>query len=103
MPPVVERFAPSPIGTLHMGHAFSALTVWEAANRADGRFLLRIDDLHHTQCRPQFVEETIKDVRWLGIIWHGEILHQSRRVAEHLAAIEALWAIGLVYPCTCSR
>lgn len=103
MPSVVERFAPSPTGALHLGHAFSALTAWEAADRAAGRFLLRIDDLDHTRCRPQFVESIIQDVRWLGLMWHGEILHQSRRTSEHLRTIEALRAKGLVYPCTCSR
>lgn len=103
MTKVIERFAPTPSGALHLGHAFSAFTAWDAAHRSGGHFLLRMDDLDRTRCKPQFVEGIIADMRWLELPWHGDILHQSQRASVHEQMIRALQARELVYACTCSR
>ncbi|XSG82134.1 MAG: tRNA glutamyl-Q(34) synthetase GluQRS [Methyloligella sp. ZOD6] len=100
---VVERFAPSPTGALHLGHAFSALTAWEAAQSAGGTFLLRMEDLDTGRCRPEFADAIMDDLRHLGLSWPEPVLYQSTRAADHLKAIEALMAKGLVYPCFCTR
>lgn len=100
---VVERFAPSPTGALHLGHAFSALTVWEAAQASAGTFLLRIDDLDQGRCRRRFAEAIMHDLRWLGISWPEPVLYQSERAASHGAVLQRLAAAGLVYPCFCTR
>ena len=100
---LVERFAPSPTGLLHLGHAFSALTVWEAARSAGGVFLLRVDDLDPGRCRPVYVDAIVADLRWLGLSWPEPMLFQSSRVAAHLRAIDALFMQGLAYPCFCTR
>ena len=93
------RFAPSPSGRLHLGHAYSAV-----AGRAAGeRFLLRIEDLDAGRCKPEFVEGIFEDLRWLGIKWDGEPLVQSARTADYDAALEKLRERGLVYPCFCTR
>ena len=99
----VERFAPSPTGALHLGHAFSALTAWRAARSAGGRFLLRIDDLDPGRCRAEHVEGIFAALGWLGLDWDGPVLHASSRRAAHLAALETLAARDLVYRCTCTR
>lgn len=94
-----SRFAPSPTGRLHLGHAYSALR-----GRATGeRFLLRIEDLDIGRCRPEFVDGIIEDLRWLGIAWDGEPVLQSARVSAYTAALEKLRGRGLVYPCFCTR
>ena len=93
------RFAPSPSGRLHLGHAFSAVV-----GRAAGDvFRLRIEDLDAGRCRAEFVDGIFEDLRWLGIAWDGEPLVQSARVAAYDAALEELRARGLVYPCFCTR
>ncbi|MEO5973482.1 MAG: tRNA glutamyl-Q(34) synthetase GluQRS [Sphingomicrobium sp.] len=100
---VTTRFAPSPTGRLHLGHAYSAAIGHALARQAGGRFLLRIEDLDQTRSRPEFVAGIEEDLRWLGIDWDGESLVQARRGAEYAAALEQLRADGLVYPCFCTR
>lgn len=105
MPPAppVERFAPSPTGLLHLGHAFSAITAHDAAMAAGGRFLVRIEDIDTTRCRPAFEAALLDDLRWLGLRWDEPVLRQSDRRAAHAAALDALATRGLLYPCTCTR
>ncbi|MEM6945082.1 MAG: tRNA glutamyl-Q(34) synthetase GluQRS [Pseudomonadota bacterium] len=98
-----ERFAPSPTGPLHLGHAFSAVTAWTAAKEAGGRFLLRLEDLDETRSTPAFAAQIESDLHWLGIDWHGPVLQQSTRHAAYAEALRSLAAQGLLYPCRCSR
>ena len=98
-----SRFAPSPSGRLHLGHAYSAAVGHAAARKAGGRFLLRIEDLDRGRCRPEFVEGIFEDLRWLGLEWDGEPLVQSRRTHLYAAALDRLRQEGLVYPCFCTR
>lgn len=100
---VISRFAPSPTGRLHLGHAFSALCAHDLARAAGGRFLLRIEDIDPTRCRPEHVAGIIEDLRWLGIAWDEEPLFQSARLPLYAAALDQLRAVGLVYPCFCTR
>ena len=97
----VERFAPSPTGLLHLGHAFSALTAFEAAR--GGRFLLRIEDIDRTRCRPSFETALLDDLRWLGLTWEMPVLRQSTRLAVYRQALDGLESRGLLYACTCTR
>jgi glutamyl-Q tRNA(Asp) synthetase len=101
--PVTTRFAPSPTGLLHLGHAYAALAAWGAARRAGGRFLLRIEDIDATRCRPEFTTAIIEDLAWLGLDWEGEVRVQSRHMPEYRAALDRLAAQGLLYPCFCTR
>jgi glutamyl-Q tRNA(Asp) synthetase len=96
---LTSRFAPSPTGQLHLGHAYSAAL----AHEAGGRFLLRIEDLDQTRSRPEFVKGIEEDLRWLGLDWDGEPLIQSRRSAVYQEALETLQKEELVYPCFCTR
>ena len=100
---LTTRFAPSPTGQLHLGHAYSAVLGHSAARQAGGRFLLRIEDLDPTRSRPEFVAAIEQDLRWLGLVWVGEPLVQSTRSAAYADALERLRADGLVYPCFCTR
>ena len=100
---IITRFAPSPTGRLHLGHAYSAALAHDAARQANGRFLLRIEDLDQTRSRPEFVTAIEEDLRWLGLRWDGEPLVQSRRSAVYQEALDELKAFGLVYPCFCTR
>jgi glutamyl-Q tRNA(Asp) synthetase len=100
---VTTRFAPSPTGYLHLGHAFSALTAWQAARQAGGRFLLRIEDIDPGRCRPEFVNAILEDLRWLGLDWDGDIRLQSQHLPEYRAVLDALVARDLLYPCFCTR
>ena len=100
---VVERFAPSPNGHLHLGHAFSALTAFDAARAAGGRFLLRIEDIDRARARPAFEAAILEDLAWLGLAWETPVLHQSARGPAYAAALAALETAGLLYPCTCTR
>ena len=100
---IVTRFAPSPTGYLHLGHAFSALLAWCRAREAGGRFLLRLEDIDPTRCRPQFAAAILEDLTWLGLDWDGEVRVQSQHFAEYRAALDALAARGLLYPCFCTR
>lgn len=100
---LTTRFAPSPTGLLHLGHAHSALAGFSAARAAGGRFLLRIEDIDPQRCRPEFTEAIFRDLDWLGLEWDGEVRIQSRHMAEYRAVQEALDARGLLYPCVCTR
>lgn len=100
---LVTRFAPSPTGLLHLGHAWSALQAHDAARAAGGRFLLRIEDIDEGRCRPAFVAAILDDLAWLGLVWDGEPLVQSQRGAAYARALETLDAMGLLYRCVCTR
>lgn len=99
----IDRFAPSPTGELHLGHAFSALVGWRAAEAAGGRFLLRIEDLDQGRARPEFVEGIFRDLAWLGLTWEQPVLFQSTRLPAYRAALDRLTSAGLTYPCICTR
>lgn len=99
----VTRFAPSPTGLLHLGHAHAALVAWRAARAAGGRFLLRIEDIDPARCRPDHAAALVEDLRWLGLDWDGDVRVQSAHLAEYRATLEALSARGLLYPCFCTR
>jgi glutamyl-Q tRNA(Asp) synthetase len=103
MPPPVFRFAPSPNGYLHLGHAYSALLNFDSAQRAGGRFLLRIEDIDPARCRPEFETAIYQDIDWLGIAWEEPVRRQSRHLADYRDAVEKLAALGLVYPSFESR
>ena len=104
---VTTRFAPSPNGLLHMGHALAAVVAHDLARAAGGRFLLRIEDIDATRSRPELVEDIIADLAWLGLVWDvsadGPVVFQSTRLASYAAAAERLRAMGLLYPCQCTR
>ena len=100
---VVTRFAPSPTGKLHLGHAFSALLAHDFARSRDGAFLLRIEDIDPGRSRAEHVDSIIEDLAWLGIDWDGEILFQSERLGLYREALDRLKSAGLVYPCFCTR
>jgi glutamyl-Q tRNA(Asp) synthetase len=103
MPPPVFRFAPSPNGHLHLGHALSALVNAEMARAAGGRLLLRIDDIDGTRCRPEYEAAIYEDLAWLGIVWEEPVRRQSEHFDEYRAALARLKAMGLVYPSFESR
>ncbi|WP_339948785.1 tRNA glutamyl-Q(34) synthetase GluQRS [uncultured Albimonas sp.] len=98
-----ERFAPSPNGRLHLGHAFSAMLSHDAARAARGRFLLRIEDLDRARARPEFEQAIGDDLAWLGLAWPSPILRQSERADTYAAALATLRSRGLLYPCACTR
>ncbi len=101
--PVVTRFAPSPTGYLHLGHAYAAWFAWRHACAAGGRFLLRLEDIDPERCRPEYAAAIEDDLRWLGLDWDGEVRVQSRHLAEYGRVLEQLAARHLAYPCFCSR
>ncbi len=100
---IVTRFAPSPNGSLHLGHAYSALVAHDLARARGGRFLLRIEDIDGTRSRPELAEQFRADLEWLGLAWDGEAVMQSRRLESYALAGERLKAMGLLYPCRCTR
>ena len=100
---LITRFAPSPTGPLHLGHAFSALTAWDLAQAAGGNFLLRIEDIDQPRCRAEYEAAIFDDLRWLGIDWPEPVLRQSERLDSYGAALDRLAAIGVSYACTCTR
>ncbi|EHM02057.1 tRNA ligase class I, catalytic domain protein [Acetobacteraceae bacterium AT-5844] len=100
---IVTRFAPSPTGRLHLGHAHSALLGWRIAREAGGRFLLRIEDIDPVRCRPEYTEGILEDLAWLGLDWDGAPRIQSRHLPEYRAVLERLQGEGLLYPCFCTR
>lgn len=99
----VTRFAPSPSGRLHLGHAFSAAIGHDIARRTGDHFRLRIEDLDPGRCRAEFVDGIFEDLRWLGLQWDGEVLVQSERTKRYAEALDELRAQGLVYACFCTR
>ena len=101
--PVVTRFAPSPTGLLHLGHAHAALFAWRAAEAVGGRFLLRIEDIDIGRCRPEFETAILEDLAWLGLTWETPVRRQSEHQADYRAALTRLEATGLLYPCFCTR
>jgi len=103
MPPPVFRFAPSPNGYLHLGHAYSALLNADLAAAAGGRLLLRIEDIDTTRCRPEFETAIYDDLHWLGLVWETPVRRQSEQVDAYRAALDRLAALGLIYPSFESR
>jgi glutamyl-Q tRNA(Asp) synthetase len=99
----VFRFAPSPNGRLHLGHAYSALLNADFARRFDGRLLLRIEDIDTTRCRPEFEQAIYEDLAWLGLRWEEPVRRQSEHFDDYRAAFRTLKRRGVVYPCLCSR
>lgn len=100
---IVTRFAPSPTGRLHLGHAYSAVLGAGRARESSGKFLLRIEDLDQTRSRPEFVDGIYEDMRWLGLEWDEPMFVQSQRTAAYAKALEQLRSRGLVYACFCTR
>ncbi len=100
---IVTRFAPSPTGLLHLGHAYSALFAFEAARKSGGSFLLRIEDIDFTRCRREFEVAILEDLAWLGIEWETPVRRQSDHLHEYVAVAEQLRVRGLLYPCFCTR
>jgi glutamyl-Q tRNA(Asp) synthetase len=99
----ITRFAPSPTGLLHLGHAFSALTVWEAAQTAGGEFLLRIEDTDRMRVRPEYEAAIYEDLTWLGMTWPEPVWRQSERLDVYADALARLGRLGVTYPCRCTR
>lgn len=100
---MITRFAPSPTGRLHLGHAFSAIQAHDAARAAGGTFLLRIEDIDGTRSRAEFIAGIEEDLAWLGLAWDGPVVRQSERLERYAAALARLRADGLLYPCFCTR
>lgn len=100
---IVTRFAPSPTGKLHLGHAYSAVLGHARARQSGSRFLLRIEDLDQTRSRPEFVDGIMEDLRWLGLEWDEPVLMQSERANAYEEALTKLREQGQVYPCFCTR
>lgn len=99
----VTRFAPSPTGPLHLGHAYSAIFAHDMARAADGMFLLRIEDIDRGRCRPEWESQIYDDLGWLGLTWPLPVMRQSDRLADYSKALDRLWSRGLLYRCTCTR
>jgi glutamyl-Q tRNA(Asp) synthetase len=97
------RFAPSPNGSLHLGHAYAAVIAHDLARERGGEFLLRIEDIDGTRSRAELVDEFLADLAWLGLAWDGEVVFQSARLGRYAEAGERLKAMGLLYPCRCTR
>ncbi|WP_203295035.1 tRNA glutamyl-Q(34) synthetase GluQRS [Maricaulis parjimensis] len=97
------RFAPSPTGHLHIGHAFSAWTAWRAAMEADGRFILRLEDIDTTRCKPEFDQVIFDDLIWLGLDWEEPVRRQSEHFEDYAKVLERLIALGVVYRCFKTR
>jgi glutamyl-Q tRNA(Asp) synthetase len=99
----VTRFAPSPTGYLHLGHVYSAWQGWRRARGDGGRFLLRLEDIDRTRCRAEFAAAIIEDLTWLGLCWDGPVRHQSEHFDDYRGALDRLEAMGVLYPCFCTR
>jgi glutamyl-Q tRNA(Asp) synthetase len=100
---VVTRFAPSPTGDLHLGHAYSAIYAHDLALEREGRFIVRIEDIDRARCRDVFVERQLEDLAWLGLRWEEPVVRQSARMPLYAAALARLEAMAVSYPCFCSR
>ena len=98
-----DRFAPSPNGHLHLGHAYSALFAWDSVRRANGEFILRIEDIDTARSRPEFEAAILQDMAWLGIEWNSPVMRQSARMDAYENALAQLAEIGVCYPCNCTR
>jgi len=99
----VTRCAPSPTGYLHLGHAYAAGIAFLRARQAGGRFLLRIEDIDGTRCRPEFTAAIVEDLRWLGLSWEEPVRRQSQHFTDYAKALDSLRQRGLLYPCFCTR
>ena len=99
----VTRFAPSPTGPLHLGHAYSALLAHDMARAAGGAFLLRMEDTDLERCKPEWCDLIVQDLLWLGVTWDGPIQFQAPKIAAYNARLDGLAAQDLLYPCSCSR
>ena len=97
------RFAPSPTGPLHLGHAYSAILAHDMALEARGEFILRIEDIDQARSKPEWEALIYEDLAWLGLSWEAPVWRQSERLERYRGALEALWQRGLLYPCTCKR
>ncbi|WP_322889013.1 MULTISPECIES: tRNA glutamyl-Q(34) synthetase GluQRS [unclassified Yoonia] len=100
---MITRFAPSPTGPLHLGHAYSAILAHDMARAAGEQFLLRIEDIDQTRARPQWEAQIYDDLAWLGLTWDGAVLRQSDRMGTYYGVIDDLWRKGHLYICTCTR
>ena len=100
---IVTRFAPSPTGHLHLGHAHSALLGHRTARESGGRFLLRIEDIDRARCRPEFEAAIYEDLAWLDLDWERPVRRQSDHFDDYRAAVARLESLGVLYPCFCSR
>ena len=100
---IVTRFAPSPTGFLHLGHAYAAIMAYRAAQETGGRFLLRIEDIDAGRCRPEFEQAIFDDLHWLGLAWGEPVRRQSQHFADYTAALQRLQEQGVIYPCFCTR
>jgi glutamyl-Q tRNA(Asp) synthetase len=100
---IVTRFAPSPTGLLHKGHAASALFAYRAAQKEGGRFLLRIEDIDPVRCKDEYIDAIYEDLAWLGLEWERPVRRQSEHMEDYRAALEMLRERGLLYPCFCTR
>ncbi|MDH5275115.1 MAG: tRNA glutamyl-Q(34) synthetase GluQRS [Gammaproteobacteria bacterium] len=101
--PEVTRFAPSPTGDLHLGHAYAALFAHDAARATAGRFLVRMENLDQARCETRLEAGILSDLAWLGLAWDGPVRRQSDCMGAYRAALDALTALGVVYPCFCTR
>lgn len=99
----VTRFAPSPTGPLHLGHAYSALLAHDMARAEGGRFLLRIEDIDRQRSKPEWEAQLLDDLAWLGVTWDQDPMRQSDRLPQYQGALDRLWAKDLLYPCSCTR
>jgi glutamyl-Q tRNA(Asp) synthetase len=100
---MITRFAPSPTGPLHLGHAYSALLAHDMARKAGGQFLLRIEDIDQSRARPHWEAQIYDDLRWLGITWDGPVMRQSERLNIYRESLDKFWKSGFLYSCTCTR
>jgi glutamyl-Q tRNA(Asp) synthetase len=100
---IVTRFAPSPTGHLHLGSAYAALIAWRRARDAGGRFLLRLEDIDTSRCRPEFTVSVLEDLAWLGLDWDGPVRVQTEHLPEYRGVLAVLSARGLLYRCFCTR
>ena len=101
-PTITTRFAPSPTGPLHLGHAHAALVAWRRARDAGGRFLLRLEDIDAARCRPAYAAAILEDLAWLGLDWES-VRIQSEHLDDHRVCLDRLGQLGLTYPCFCTR
>ena len=101
--PVVTRFAPSPTGLLHLGHAYAAGFAFAEGRRGEGRFLVRLEDIDGTRVRPEYEDAIFEDLAWLGLNWETPVRKQSEHLQDYQTALNQLETLGLIYPCFCTR